>query len=316
MTSRFDTIELEQLAPDRVRIHGQKGEPPPATLKVAMNEIGGYRNDLTIALTGLDIEAKAELVEAAFWTNCPFGPDDFASVTTRVVRTEHEDPTSNEAALALWRLTVKDPDERKVGRAFSNALTETGLASIPGFFGIGGGPAPGSPYGVYTPALVAADLVPSQVTMLGGQTTVVDSVAVFDSVEPDRPVAVEPTPGPDIAAPGGPTRKAPIGRVVGTRSGDKGGNANLGVFTRSDEAWAWMREFLTVERLRELLPEAADLPIDHHLFPAIRSMNFLIHGLLQEGVAASTRQDGQAKSLGEWLRARHVEIPVALLGDD
>lgn len=307
VTSRFDTIELEQLAPDRVRIHGIQGEPPPSTLKVAMNEIGGYRNDLAIALTGLDIEAKAELVESAFWTNCPFGPDDFASVTTSVVRTDHEDPTSNEAAVALWRLTVKDPDERKVGRAFSNALTETGLASIPGLFGIGGGPAPGAPYGVYTPALVPADLVPSHVTMLGGSTTVIDSVA------PDRPVTVEGRPGPDATIGDGPTRTGPIGLVVGTRSGDKGGNANLGVFTRSDEAWVWLADFLTVEKLQELLPETADLRVDRHLLPALRSMNFLIHGLLQEGVAASTRQDGQAKSLGEWLRARHVEIPTSLL---
>ena len=307
VTSRFDTIEVDQIGPDRVRVHGIRGEPPPPTLKVAMNEIGGYRNDLAIALTGLDIEAKADLVETAFWANCPFEPDDFASVTTRVVRTDHQDPTSNEAAVALWRLTVKDPNERKVGRAFSNALTETGLASIPGLFGVGGGPSSGSPYGVYTPALVPADLVPSQVTMVDGATTVVESTA------PDRPVTVTPTPGPDVTAPGGSTTRAPLGRVIGTRSGDKGGNANLGVFVRSDEAWAWVRDFLTVDELRRLLPETAELPIDRYLLPAIRSMNFLIHGLLQEGVAASTRQDGQAKSLGEWLRARHVEVPDALL---
>ena len=309
VTARFDTIQLGEVGPDRIRIHGVRGEPPPSTLKVAMNEIGGYRNDINIALTGLDVEAKAELVEKAFWTNCPFSPDDFASVTTRVVRTDHTDPGSNEAAVALWRCTVKDPDERKVGRAFSNALTETGLASIPGLFGIGGGPAPGSPYGVYTPALVPADVVPSQVTVLGGSTTVVDSAAPADTGD----VTIEPAAGPDAPGPTGRTMRAPIGLVIGTRSGDKGGNANLGVFTRSDPAWTWIREFLTVERLRELLPETADLPIDRHLLPAIRSMNFVIHGLLEEGVAASTRQDGQAKSLGEWLRARHVDIPTDLL---
>ena len=110
-----------------------------------------------------------------------------------------------------------------------------------------------------------------------------------------------------------PTVRAPLGRVVGTRSGDKGGNANLGVFARSDAAWAWLDEFLTIERLRELLPEVADLPVDRHRLPALRSLNFVIHGLLEEGVAASTRQDPQAKSLGEWLRARVVELPQALL---
>ncbi|MEM8923245.1 MAG: acyclic terpene utilization AtuA family protein [Actinomycetota bacterium] len=312
VTARFDTLALAEAGPDRVRIHGTKGEPPPPTLKVAMNEIGGYRNDIGIALTGLDIEAKADLVSRAFWANCPFEPGDFASVSERVVHTAHEDPTSNEAAVSQWRLTVKDPDERKVGRAFSNALTETGLASIPGLFGIGGGPTPGSPYGVYTPALVPADLVPSHVTVLGGDTTVVDSTGGGPHATAEPP-AIQPAPGPAATAPGGSTSLVPIGRLIGTRSGDKGGNANLGVFVRSDEAWAWLESFLTVDRLRELLPEAAELPVDRHVLPAIRSMNFLIHGLLQEGVAASTRQDGQAKSLGEWLRARHVEVPDALL---
>jgi hypothetical protein len=113
--------------------------------------------------------------------------------------------------------------------------------------------------------------------------------------------------------PTGDTRRAPIGRVVGARSGDKGGNANLGVFARSDEAWAWLDAFLTTERLRTLLPEAADLVVERHRLPALRSLNFVIVGLLQEGVAASTRQDGQAKSLGEWLRARVVEVPASLL---
>jgi hypothetical protein len=313
VTARFDTIRLDQVAPDRVRIHGVRGEPPPVTLKVAMNEIGGYRNDMTVALTGLDIEAKARLVEDAFWEACPLKPGDFASVTTRLVRTDHPDPASNEEAVAMWRITVKDPDERKVGRALSNAITETGLASIPGFFGLGGGPAPGSPYGVYTPALVPADLVPAQVTILGQSTTVVDSAAPPALVPTRPPAPVEPAPGPEALAPGGPTVSMPIGWIVGTRSGDKGGNANLGVFARSDAAWAWLADFLTIDRLRELLPEAAGLSIERHLLPAIRSMNFVIHGLLQEGVAASTRQDGQAKSLGEWLRARHAEVPRALL---
>lgn len=307
VTARFDTIRLEQIAPDRVRVSGTQGEPPPATLKVAMNELGGYRNDLGIALTGLDIEAKAELVEEAFWEACPYGPDDFASVTTRIVRTDKADPATNEEAVAVWRLVLKDPDEHKVGRAVSNAMVELGLATIPGFFGVSGGPGAGRPYGVYRPAVVPADLVPQDVVLLGGERGIVKSVAPHGHVE------VTPAPERDAVAPGGATVVAPIGRIVGARSGDKGGNANLGVFARTDGAWAWLEGFLTVERLRALLPETAELAIERHRFPAIRSLNFVIHGLLQEGVAASTRQDGQAKSLGEWLRARVVDIPAALL---
>jgi hypothetical protein len=307
VTARFDTILLHQEGPDRVRISGTRGEPPPPTLKVAMNELAGYRSDMTVALTGLDIEAKAELIEAAFWEACPYRPEQFASVTTRLVRSDKPDPPTNEEAVASLRITVKDPDERKVGRAFSNAMIELGLATIPGFFGLSGGPSAGTPYGVYRPALVPAELVPQHVVLLGrGQ-------AVIDSIAPAGSATVEPAAGPAAAAPGGPTIAAPIGRVVGARSGDKGGNANLGVFARTDAAWAWLDEFLTTERLRQLLPETAALTVDRFRLPAIRSLNFVVHGLLQEGVAASTRQDGQAKSLGEWLRARVVDVPEALL---
>ena len=310
VSARFDTIELTEIAPDRVRISGVIGEPPPPTLKVATNELGGYRNDVAVALTGLDIEEKARVVEAAFWAACPYGPDDFASVRTRVVRTDHDDPRSNEAATASWRITVKDPDERKVGRAFSNAFIEIALASIPGFYGLSGGPSAAAPFGVYRPALVDAGLVP-QYVHVGGATVQVDSVAPASG----SAATVVDAPSASRSAPdsAGPTVRAPLGSVVGARSGDKGGDANLGVFARTDAAYEWVRGFLTVERLRELLPEAADLTVDRHELANVRSLNFVLRGLLEEGVAASSRQDAQAKSLGEWLRARVVDVPSSLL---
>ncbi|MDT0277093.1 acyclic terpene utilization AtuA family protein [Blastococcus goldschmidtiae] len=310
VTARFDTVALEQVAPDRVRISGARGEPPPETLKVAMNSLGGFRTDLGIALVGLDVEAKAALVEEAFWAACPYAPADFAEVTTTVVRTDKADPASNEEAVAVWRLTLKDADERKLGRSVGAAMTELALATIPGFFGVGGGGRDARPYGVYRPSLVPAGLVPQQVTVLGGPTSVVPSTA------PRTPAApVQPLPGPAAPAPAGETRRVPLGRVVGARSGDKGGDANLGVFARTDAAWAWLDGFLTSERLAELLPETAPLPVERHRLPALCALNFVVHGLLGEGVAASTRQDGQAKSLGEWLRARYADVPVALLED-
>ncbi len=226
VTARFDTIRLDQPAPDRVRISGVVGEPPPPTLKVAINELGGFRNDLAVALTGLDVEAKAAAVEAAFWRACPHPPEQFASVRTRLVRTEHDDPTSNEAATAQWRISVKDPDERKVGRAFSNAFVETALSSIPGFYGLSGGPSAATPYGVYRPALIESSLVP-QYVHVDGRITVVDSVA---------PASGTTDPGHDTTAAtvtdgaAATTERVPLGRVAGARSGDKGGNANLGVF--------------------------------------------------------------------------------------
>ena len=307
VVSHFDTIELEQLAADRVRISGVRGTAPTGSVKVAMNELGGYRNDLVVALTGLDVEAKAEVALAAFWDACPHGPDDFAFCTTRIVRREHADPESNEAATAELRISVKDPDERRVGRAFSNAMVETALASIPGMYLLSGGPSAGQPYGVYRPALVPADLVP-QYVRFEGRTTVVDTPSGGGETR-EGLGASEPPLSPAVTA----TRPIPIGRLIGTRSGDKGGDANLGVFTRDDSVYAWVADWLDVDRLRSLLPEIGSLPVERHLLPRLRAMNFVIRGLLEEGVAASTRGDAQAKSLGEWLRARVVEVPVDLI---
>lgn len=131
----------------------------------------------------------------------------------------------------------------------------------------------------------------------------------------------------------------PLGSIVGARSGDKGGNANVGVWVpdpteraavslawgrqvvedRSvDEAglaaarYDWLCAFLTIERLTILLPEVVGLEVDRHELPNLLALNFVIHGLLGRGVADSLRVDPQAKGLGEHLRARLVEIPVAL----
>ena len=306
VTARFDSIRLEQAAEDRVRVHPVRGQAPPPTLKVGINELGGFRNSFTVALTGIDIEAKAAFAQATFWDACPHRPEDFDTVVSRVVRTDKDDPATQEEATAIWRLTVKDRDEHKVGRALSDAMVHTALAGIPGMYGLGGGPTGASPYGVYRPATVPAGLVPQQVHVLGAETTTVPSEGT------SGPVAEVPTE-PVSTAPGGPSTSAPFGRVVGTRSGDKGGDANLGVFARSDIGWRWIDATLTVGRLRELLPETTDLEIDRHRFPTLRALNFVVHGLLEEGVAASTRQDAQAKALGEWLRARVVTIPEAVL---
>ena len=305
--SRFDTIELDEVGADRIRISGTRGEPAPPNLKVAMNSVGGYRNSVSIALTGLDIEAKAALVEEAFWRSCPYDPSDFAQVSSQIVRTDKENPGSNEEAVASWRITVKDPDERKVGRAFTNAGTEIALASIPGFFGLSGGPRGGGSYGVYRPALIPSELVPQEV-VVGTARTAVDNTPTSTL---DQPIDALVPALPDL--PSGPTASAPIGAIAGARSGDKGGNANLGLFTRSPEAYVWLADYLTVDRLKELMSEAATLEVDRFDLPNIWSLNFVIHGLLEEGVAASTRQDPQAKALGEYLRAKVVDIPTSIL---
>ena len=312
VTTRFDSIRVHMDGLDRVRIDGVEGEPPPATTKVCINLEGGYRNSMTFCLTGLDIAAKAKLVEDSFWPHQRGGRDAFAETATRLVRSDKENPASNEEAVAYLTLIAKDPDERKVGRAFANVGIELALSSYPGMFGMGG-PSGAQAYGVYWPALIPSSLVSHEVH-LDGVVTSVDAAVAGAQVEAAKTDEPHAAIGPNVRNHfDEPTVQVALGRLVGARSGDKGGNANVGVWARSERAYEWLDWFLTTERLRSLMPETAELVVRRYALPNISALNFVIEGLLGEGVASSVRLDPQAKSLGEYLRAKLVEIPQSLI---
>ncbi|MFI0450408.1 acyclic terpene utilization AtuA family protein [Actinomadura sp. 6N118] len=313
VTSRFDTVELSQQGPDRVHVSGTKGSPPPATTKVCLNHLGGHRNEMTFVLTGLDIEAKAEFAKAQL--EAAFGDDRPAQVEWTLIGTVKPDPATQGEATALLRCAVLDPDPDKVGRSFSGAVVELALAGYPGFT-MTSPPGKGSPYGVYTPAFVANEEINHIAVLPDGTRTPITPAPITSPMTASTPTpATEPTPGPGTASgPGGGSGgRVPLGRVVGARSGDKGGDANIGVWARTDAQWRWLEGFLTIERLNELLPETREHSVTRHVLPQLRAVNFVVQGLLQEGVSASTRFDPQGKALGEWLRSRLVDIPEAIL---
>lgn len=424
VTARFDALALEQVGPDRVRISGTIGEPPPPTLKVGVNALGGYRNEVVFVLTGTDIEAKADLVQqqmAAAGFGSTSQPDHEAGgigghpatsvvpnigggrggrgglgvggggggqaasvvpnrdggdggargpagaqrsrepgsgpevqVRWTLARTDHPDAASEQEASALLRCVVRSSDPNAVGRRFSNAAIELALASYPGFH-VTAPPSNGSPYGVFTAAYVDAAEVPHVAVLADGARVDVDP---YDSTRTSvlEPVAEPPVPPvPDRVA-AAATRRVPLGEVAYARSGDKGGSANIGVWigssadigspadigatggasgggatgstsgpgkiertgnaggsSHADDAFAWLVDTLTVDRLRVLLPETADLHVTRHVLPNLGAVNFVIEGILGQGVSSNARFDPQAKALGEWLRSRHVDVPEVLL---
>ncbi|MFC4949196.1 acyclic terpene utilization AtuA family protein [Pseudonocardia sp. GCM10023141] len=302
-TAHFDTLRLDQEAPDRVRISGTRGSAPTDRLKVALNYQGGFRNTMTLVLTGTAIEEKAAWAEEQLF-GLLGGKERFAETDVRLLRFDRADAPVNDQATAHLRITVKDPDARKVGRAFSNTTMELALGGYPGFHTTTP-PSAESAFGVYWPTTVPAAEVQHRVTLPDGtQQTIPHPPA---GPAPAAPTAADHTPVR------GPTTRHPLGTVAGARSGDKGGNANIGVWTRTDEEYRWLRAYLTVERIRELLPEAADLAIRRYELPNLRAVNIVVVGLLGDGVASATRPDPQAKGLGEYLRSRLVDIPEALL---
>ncbi|UFQ16350.1 MULTISPECIES: acyclic terpene utilization AtuA family protein [Streptomyces] len=307
VTARLDTVTLTQQGPDRVRIAGVRGEAPPPTLKAGLTRLGGHRNEVVFVLTGLDVEAKAALVRAQLEDAFDRATSRPAEVRWELARTDHADAATEETASALLRLVVRDPDADTVGRAIGGAAVELALGSYPGFH-VTAPPGKGAPYGVFEAAYVERSAVAHVAVMPDGERRPVPSGAADTLVPADVP----PPPPPEPLPPG-PTRRAPLGLVAGARSGDKGGDANVGVWVRTDDAWRWLAHELTVDRFRELLPETADLTVVRHDLPNLRALNFVVEGLLGEGVAARARFDPQAKGLAEWLRARHLDIPEELL---
>nr|WP_312847394.1 acyclic terpene utilization AtuA family protein [Streptomyces sp. WAC07149] len=310
VTARLDTVRLAPDGEDRVRISGVRGEAPPAALKVGVSRVGGWRNEVVFVLTGLDIDAKAALVRAQL----AGALREVESVRWTLARTDHADAGTEEEASAVLRLVVRDPSPDRVGRALTSAAVELALGSYPGFH-VTAPPGPAQPYGVFASALVPAGSVPHAAVLEDGTRLTVPpppDPAQTGGPEPER----APTPAPEPAAPPAvtaPTVRAPLGAVAGARSGDKGGDANVGVWVEGEEAWQWLHRTLTVEAFRELLPETQALAVTRHELPNLRALNFTVTGILGDGVASGHRFDPQAKALGEWLRARHVEVPAQLL---
>ena len=306
--ARFDTVQLEEAGDDRVRVYGVKGEPPTTKTKVCLNYLGGYSNRVTFLLSGLDIDAKAQLASETLFEALG-GRESFDETHQVLHRTSStpDEAAGYEESFSFFTVAVKDRDAKRVGRRFSSAAVEMALASYPGF-NLTAPPGKERPFGVYWPALVSNEHIEHRL-VVDGETVPIAHTSSHAAPNPPTPMP-RPQTRPDHS---NDEQTVPLGRLVGTRSGDKGGNANLGVWAETDDVFAWLDDFLTIERLRELIPEARDIAIERYRFPRLRALNFVLKGFLGDGVAASLATDPQAKALGEFVRGRRVPVPPELL---
>ena len=312
VTAHFDTIALAQDGEHRVAITGVRGSPPPATLKVALNDVGGFRNTMTLVLTGLDIEAKAARAEDAAVRGArrPRAVRRGRRAAAAVRPAGRADQRAGHRAPARHREGPRPA--RRSGRAFSNATMELALGGYAGFHTTTP-PTAESAFGVYWPAAVPRAAVTHTVVLPDGERRVIPDPPTAGPAHRRRACAV-PLHRRDRRArhrPCGCRWDAVCGGAVG-RQGRQRQHRALG--PRRRRRTPGCAAFLTAERVRELLgPEAAALPIDVHPLPNLRAVNVVVHGLLGDGVASSTRPDPQAKGLGEYLRSRVVDVPEELL---
>ncbi|KAK7036573.1 hypothetical protein VNI00_011506 [Paramarasmius palmivorus] len=307
----LEGIKIEQVGKDRVRVYGVRGSPPPPTTKLAVYTLAGYQAELTLFAVGLDIKEKFELQKAQI-----LGKIDqslYSKISIHTYGSCPEDPKSQNDGTVAFRHFIQASKAESImvfwrtlfgiwmggyGGAHLNMDTRT---LVP------------KPYMEYFPALIPQNMITTKVHS-EGQVLEVTPVA-----------RTEPFTGQNSYGPRnttsltsfGPTTKAPLGRVVYARSGDKGGNANVGLWVRRDDQWPWLQTFLTIENFVQLLGNdyKPEYRIERFEMPHIRAVHFVTYGILQSGVSSSSVIDGLAKSFGEFIRARVVDIPVRFLKD-
>ncbi|MGQ0629707.1 MAG: acyclic terpene utilization AtuA family protein [Sporichthyaceae bacterium] len=307
VTADLRGTAVTPLGPDRVAVTGTVGCPPSFTTKVAITAVNGYENSFECYLTGLDIDDKATLVLAQARAALAGSPVEIVRVDQ--VGAAAEDPATMEAATVSLRIVGRcaEPEPLMPARFFG-PVASTILSSIPGFhceshtlrF-----PRP-SPVVEYWPGTVSMSKLTETVVLDDGTRTPVPGPAVRGVV-----IGVRAEDGSRAPA-AADTVRVPLGRVAHARSGDKGGNSNVGMWVQP-AAWPWLRGYLTTARFRELFPEAAHLKLTRHEFPHLHAVHVVVHGNLGTGASSNGRLDALGKSVGEYLRARHVDVPRDLV---
>tara|TARA_B100001113_G_scaffold118474_1_gene96749 strand:- start:15 stop:1658 length:1644 start_codon:yes stop_codon:yes gene_type:complete len=308
VVAHFDTLKIKDIEKDRVYVSGCRGSSPPKDHKVCINLSSGFRNGMEIILTGLDIEEKAKVFTNTLF-NSVGGKEQFDEVSIKLHRTDKDDAKTNEEAMASLAISVRSKDPNLVGRLFSAKIIELALSNIPGFFAQGGVKSSG-PVIKYWPALINSKHI-KEIVHIDGKNIEVMPTSQLNLEEiyyQKEPIKIEKIDIKD-------EKEIYFGEIFGTRSGDKGGCANLGVWAKNSQTFSFLYNFLTVDRLKDLLPDLREFKIERYELSNIKSLNFYIHDILQDGVSSNDRKDGQAKSLGEYLRAKKIKVPQSIIGD-
>ena len=297
--AHFDSLKIEDLGDDKVFISNVKGSPPTNKHKACINLAGGYKNSMELIVTGLDIEEKARIFTDELFRSLG-GKDEFDDVSIQLIRTDKKEPLTNEEAMAILKIDVKSSSPEIVGRIFSAKVIELALANYPGWTAQSE-IKQASPFISYWPALVDSKNVKEKLHFNN------ESEVIEIEKHQEQPINLEKINIDEYVSKD--IEKINFGRIFGTRSGDKGGCANLGVWAKDASSYSYLYHFLTVEQLKKLLPDLDCFEIERYELPNIFALNFYVKGILENGVSSNNRKDGQAKSLGEYLGTKLIDCP-------
>ena len=325
----FTTIRIEPEGLDRVRVSGVKGRAPTDFLKVSMSLSDGYKASGSLIISGPYARNKAEVVAGVFWSRLASELQNNGFPQLEAVNTEFVGDDATHRALTpphqpteiLLRLGVRDHDRRKL-ELFRKLLPSMILSAPPGIAVTGGAPAV-SDVVRYWPALIPQEFAQPSFTVFAQEPDEDELRLVTESEElpwPKTGGSPEIHRGPEDPFPAsmldslkGREIEVPLVRIAHARSGDKGDTASVGLIGRSPECYAWLRENITAEMVKEWFESMCRGEVERHLVPNLWAINFLLHESLGGGGTVSLHLDAQGKTYGPALLRCRVRVPEGLL---
>jgi hypothetical protein len=318
VVARFDSVQLTQEGPDRVRVAGARGEPAPEKLKVSISYQNGWRAFGRLIVSGPDTLAKANRVVDAFWESAG-GRAFYDQALHQFIGWNacHPPLATSEPGEVLLQFAVRDQDERKINTRFAPQLVPRVLATVPGISYIADQGRPRvSEVIAFWPALVSRDAVQLRV-VLGTEEIPVSGLPASDfRLQAWSPESEAHSPAKSTIDDGRSTIRVPLLKLCLARSGDKGDTANIGVIARSEAVYAWMMKHLTAAFIERYFDDLCQGGVERFLLPNLLAMNFLLHQSLGGGGTMSLQLDAQGKTYAQYLLAAEVEVPEGLIDAD
>ena len=319
VTAVLDSIWFEQLGANRVALRGVKALPPPPTTKVGLTARGGFQAEAMYFMTGLDVQAKARMLEAQLRKSLAPYSNKFSMLSFSVLGTPGVDADNQNAATAVFRIFAQAPEVGDIipGK-FLRPIIDNIMQGYPGStFHLDFRQGLPKPYFEYYVTLLPQSQV-KHFVHYNGKDTLIDPPTTTKTF-PDRQPSAESTSSVVSLNSFGPTQRLPLGTIVHARSGDKGSDCNCGFWVRYADEYAWLQNLLSISTIKQLLGKEYDtsrrpkIEVDRFELPNLRGVHFLFRNLLDRGVTSTGSVDFLGKNCAEFLRSRYVDIPVKFL---
>lgn len=256
VTAILDGLWFERLGENRVALRGVRGDVPPSTTKIGITAKGGFQAEVHWFLVGLDIEAKARMIETQIRHDLRPYMERFTKLEFTINGSAPENPTNQNAATVDFRVFAQAPNSEDLSPArFFRPVFDVIMEAYPGatpHLDIRQGfPKPIFEY--YVTLLPQSD-IQHTVNLWDRESIEIPPPSesrIWPKQQPSQTVAENPA---DLKT-FGQTVRGPLGWIVHARSGDKGSNCNVGFWVRHKDQWEWLRSLLSIDTVKDLLAD-------------------------------------------------------------